>query len=137
MPLLTSVIAFIVGLFILSSTKNIYLIIIGLTPGLIGYITIMIQFAATVRDNIPRDKVGLFQGVRSIFLGMIPMIVGPTVGNIAAKNSTVTFTERYAERLLPTEDMFLYAAIISVFIFIPMLTFLKKDKAKQIKEANE
>ena len=132
-----SVIAFIVGLFILSSTKNIYLIIIGLTPGLIGYITIMIQFAATVRDNIPRDKVGLFQGVRSIFLGMIPMIVGPTVGNIAAKNSTVTFTERYAERLLPTEDMFLYAAIISVFIFIPMLTFLKKDKAKQIKEANE
>ena len=132
-----SVICFIVGVFLLSTTKNIYLIVVALTPGLIGYITIMIQFAATVRNNIPRDKVGLFQGIRVIFLGMIPMIVGPTVGNIAAKNSTVTFTERYAERLLPTEDMFLYAACIGVLIFIPMLIFLKRDSKKSLEENNE
>ncbi len=128
-----SVICFIVGLLILSATKNIYLIIIGLTPGLIGYITIMIQFGATVRDNIPQDKVGLFQGIRMIFLSMIPMIVGPTLGNIAAKNSTVTYMENGAEKVLPTEAMFLYAAIVAVFIFIPMLAFLKKDKEKALK----
>ena len=132
-----SVICFVVGLLILSSTKNIYLIIIGLTPGLIGYITIMIQFAATVRDNIPKDKVGLFQGIRMIFLGMIPMIVGPTLGNIAAKNSTVTYMENGAEKVLPTEMMFLYAAIVGTFVFIPMLVFLKKDSAKAKQIANE
>ncbi len=125
-----SVICLIVGLLILSSTKNIYLIIIGLTPGLIGYITIMIQFGATVRDNIPQDKVGLFQGIRMIFLVMIPMIVGPTLGNIAAKNSTVTYMENGAEKVLPTELMFLYAAIVATLIFIPMLAFLKRDSAK-------
>ena len=132
-----SVICFIVGLLILSSTKNIYLMIIGLTPGLIGYITIMIQFAATVRDNIPKDRVGLFQGIRTIFLSMIPMVVGPTLGNIAAKNSDVTYMENGAEKVLPTEMMFLYAAFVGVLIFIPMLTFLKKDKERALKEAQE
>ncbi len=131
-----SVICIVVGLLILSSTKNIVGIIIGLTPGLIGYIIIMIQFGATVRDNIPKDKVGLFQGIRMIFLFFIPRIIGPTIGNIAAKNSSVTYMENGAVKVLPTESMFLYAAIIAIFIFIPMLAFLKKDKERALKEKN-
>lgn len=131
-----SVICYIVGLLVLSLTKNIYLIIIGLAPTLIGYIIIMIQFGATVRDNMPQDKVGLFQGVRNMFLVLIPMVVGPTLGNIAAKNSTVTYMENGAEKVLPTESMFLYAAVVAMFIFIPMLAFLKKDKDKALKEQN-
>ena len=131
-----SVLLLIVGLLILSSTKNIVGIIAGVAPTLIGYIVIMIQFGATVRDNIPQDKVGLFQGIRMIFLVMIPMIVGPTLGNIAAKNSDVTYMENGAEKVLPTEAMFLYAAIISALIFIPMLAFLKKDTEKALKEIN-
>lgn len=131
---IASVLCFITGLFILSSTKNILGIIIGLVPGLIGYIIIMIQFGATVRDNIPKDKVGLFQGIRMIFLFLIPSIVGPTLGNIAAKNSNVTYMENGVEKLLPTENMFLYAAIVAILIFIPMLAFLKKDRERALKE---
>ena len=121
----------------LSSTKNIVGIIIGLAPGLVGYIIIMIQVGATVRDNIPKDKVGLFQGIRMIFLFFVPMIIGPTLGNIAAKNSDVSYMENGTEKMLPTEAMFLYAAIVAMFIFIPMLAFLKKDKEKSLKENNE
>ncbi len=129
-----SVLCFIVGLLILSSTKSIVGIIVGLAPWLIGYIIIMIQFGATVRDNIPKDKVGLFQGIRMIFLFFVPSIIGPTLGNIAAKNSDVTYMENGAEKVLPTEDMFLYAAVVAILIFLPMLAFLKKDKAKALKE---
>ena len=132
-----SVLLLVIGLLILSSTKNILGIIIGVAPVLIGYIVIMIQFGATVRDNIPQDKVGLFQGIRMIFLVMIPMIVGPTLGNIAAKNSDVVYIENGAEKVLPTEAMFLYAAIVAALIFIPMLAFLKKDKEKALKESNK
>ncbi len=129
-----SVILLIVGLLILSSTKNIVGIIAGVAPTLIGYIVIMIQFGATVRDNIPQDKVGLFQGIRMIFLVLIPMVVGPTLGNIAAKNSDVVYIENGAEKVLPTEAMFLYAAVVAALIFIPMLAFLKKDKERALKE---
>lgn len=130
------VLLLVVGLFILSSTKNILGVIIGVAPVLIGYIVTTTQFAASVRDNIPQDKVGLFQGIRMIFLVLIPMVVGPTLGNIAAKNSDVTYMENGAEKVLPTEAMFLYAAIVAALIFIPMLAFLKKDKERALKEKN-
>ncbi len=132
-----SVLFLIIGLFTVFFAKtNLYGMIIGVALVLIGYIVIMIQFAATVRDNIPQDKVGLFQGVRMIFLVMIPMIVGPTLGNIATKNSNVTYIENGAEKILPTEAMFLYAAIVAILIFIPMLAFLKKDKERALEEKN-
>ena len=125
-----SVISLIVGLLVMFFAKtNLYLMLIGAAFTLIGYIVIMIQFGANVRDSIPQDKVGLFQGVRMIFFVLIPMVVGPTLGNIATKNSTVTITDvSGAESMLPTEMMFLYAAIVAVFIFVPLLAYLKKDK---------
>ncbi len=132
-----SVLCLIAGMLLLASTKNLIGIIIGLTPGLIGYIIIMIQFGATVRDNIPKDKVGLFQGIRMIFLIFVPKIIGPTLGNIAAKNSDVTYMENGAEKVLPTEAMFLYAAVVAALIFVPMLAFLKKDKERALKESNK
>ncbi len=124
----------VVGLLILSSTKNLVGVIVGVAPTLIGYIVITTQFAANVRDNIPQDKVGLFQGIRMIFLVLIPMVVGPTLGNIAAKNSDITYMENGAEKVLPTEAMFLYAAIVAALIFVPMLAYLKKDKQRALKE---
>lgn len=131
---ISSVLCFIAGLLFLASTKSIVGIIMGLTPGIIGYAIIMIQFGATVRDNIPKDKVGLFQGIRMIFLFFIPSIIGPTLGNIAAKNSDVTYMANGAVKVLPTESMFLYAAVVATLIFIPMLPFLKKDKEKAIRK---
>ena len=50
---------------------NLYLMLIGAAFTLVGYIVIMIQFGANVRDSIPQDKVGLFQGVRMIFFVLI------------------------------------------------------------------
>lgn len=125
-----SVLSLIVGLLLMFFAKtNLYLMLIGAAFTLIGYIVIMIQFGANVRDCIPQDKVGLFQGVRMIFFVLIPMVVGPTLGNIATKNSTVTITDvSGAESMLPTEMMFLYAAIVAVFIFVPLFAYLKKDK---------
>lgn len=136
-PFIASVVCLVAGLLVLSTTTNILGIIVGIAPTLIGYLVLTIQFGATVRDNIPQDKVGLFQGIRMIFVVLIPMVVGPTLGNIAAKNSDVTYMENGAVKVLPTEAMFLYAAIVAALIFIPMLPYLKKDKERALKEENE
>lgn len=125
-----SVVCLAVGLIILSQTKHIVGILAGAAPVLVGYIVLLIQFGASIRDNIPQDKVGLFQGIRMIFMVLIPMVVGPTLGNIATKNSNVTYFENGAVKVLPTEDMFLYAAVLAVLVLVPMILFLKKDKKK-------
>ena len=40
---------------------------------------------STVRDYTPEDKTGLFQGIRMIFFVLIPMIVGPSIGDRVCK----------------------------------------------------
>ncbi len=125
------VLILVIGLLILSSTKSILGMIAGVAPTLVGYIVTTTQFAANVRNNIPQDKVGLFQGIRMIFLVLIPMVIGPTLGNIATKNSDITYIDNGVQKVLPTESMFLYAAVVAALIFIPMLAFLKNDKAKE------
>ena len=89
---------------------------------LIGYLVLTIQLGASTRDYTPQDNVGLFQGIRMVFSVLIPMVVGPTLGNIATKNTTG------AENVLPTKAIFLYAGVVALFVFIPMITLLKKEK---------
>ncbi len=119
---LTSSALLVVGLFILSTSTNILTIIIGIAPVLIGYLVLTIQLGASTRDYTPQDNVGLFQGIRMVFSVLIPMVVGPTLGNIATKNTTG------AEDVLPTKAIFLYAGVVALFVFIPMIALLRKEK---------
>ena len=119
---LTSSALLVAGLFILSTSTSILTIIIGIAPVLIGYLVLTIQLGASTRDYTPQDNVGLFQGIRMVFSVLIPMVVGPTLGNLATKNTTG------ADSVLPTKAIFLYAGVVALFVFIPMIALLKKEK---------
>ncbi len=119
---LTSSALLVAGLFILSTSTNILTIIVGIAPVLIGYLVLTIQLGASTRDYTPQDNVGLFQGIRMVFSVLIPMVVGPTLGNIATKNTTGV------DEVLPTKAIFLYAGVVALFVFIPMIALLKKEK---------
>lgn len=122
---LTSSILLIVGLFVLSTSTHIMTILIGIAPVLIGYLVLTIQFGASVRDYTPQDNVGLFQGIRMVFTVLIPMIVGPTLGNIATKNTSG------AEDVLPTKAIFLYAGVVAIFVIIPIVALIKNMKKEK------
>lgn len=126
---------FIIGLVALSTSMNIYSVIVGIGPTLIGYVVLMIQLNASVRDFIPQDKVGLFQGIRMIFVVLIPMVVGPFLGRMACLNSNLTYEEFGRIKTLPSPSMFFYAAIVAVLVFVP-LYFLKKKGFKVEEKEN-
>ena len=62
-----------------------------------------------------------------VFTVLIPMVVGPTLGNIATKNTSG------ADDVLPTKAIFLYAGIVAIFLIVPMVALIKNMK----KEANK
>ena len=128
---MVTIVLFIVGLFILSTSTNIIVVLIGIVPTLIGYVVLHIQLVATMRDFIPEDKVGLFQGIRMIFVVLIPMIVGPALGDIACRSSNITIVEYGVEKLVPSTSMFFYAAIVAIFVLVPMLILAKKKAFKK------
>ncbi len=130
-----TIVLFVAGLAILSTSTNIVVVLIGIAPTLIGYVVLQIQLNASVRDYIPEDKVGLFQGIRMIFFVLIPMIVGPALGDIAIRSSNFTIIEYGEPKEVPSTSMFFYAAIVALFIFVPLFLLTKKepgaDKSKK------
>ena len=121
-----TVLLFTSGLLLLSTSTNIIVVLIGIAPALVGYVVLQIELNASVRDFIPEDKVGLFQGIRMIFAVLLPMVVGPAIGDIACRISNLTIEEYGVEKLVPSTSMFLFAAIVSVFVFVPLIVLSKK-----------
>lgn len=119
-----------VGLFLLSTSTSITVVLIGILPAALGFVLMTIQLNAAIKDFIPAGKAGLFQGIRMIFVVLIPMVVGPLLGDMACRNSAVTYTNEYGvETLVPSSNMFLYAAIVAVFVFIPLIFLIRKGFA--------
>lgn len=115
------------GLLLLSTSTDIKIILIGVVPTLVGNLVMGIQLNAAIKDFIPQGKAGLFQGIRMIFTVLLPMVIGPALGDLACRNSAVTYANEYGvETIVPSSSMFLYAAIVSVFVVIPMVFLIKK-----------
>lgn len=115
------------GLLLLSTSTDIKVILIGVVPTLVGNLVMGIQLNAAIKDFIPEGKAGLFQGIRMIFTVLLPMVIGPALGDLACRNSAITYANEYGvETIVPSSSMFLYAAVVSVFVVIPMIFLIKK-----------
>ena len=77
---------------------------------------------AAFQDYIPEGCEGRFQGVRMCFTVLIPMIIGPVISLIIGLDAMGMNGEDFA----PTFEIFLAAAIVALFAFIP-LYFVRKD----------
>ncbi len=122
-----SILVFLIGLVLAGFAKTLSSFALVAAPAMAGYGLLMIMLNATVRDFTPPDKTGLFQGVRMIFFVLIPMVVGPFVGNIVCRMSSVNYVNEYGvTSSAPGSVMFFAAAAIAVFIFPPILALKKK-----------
>ncbi|MBQ5969327.1 MAG: MFS transporter [Clostridia bacterium] len=118
---------FAVGLLALGFAKDLRTVVPAIAPTVIGYAVLMIIFNATVRDFTPESKAGQFQGVRMIFYVLLPMVIGPKLGELAALGSSVHYKDDYGvEQILPTSNMFLYAVAVAVLILVPLVFLVKK-----------
>ncbi len=125
--LVIGVIVLTLGFFLLSTSTNIYVILVSILPVVLGNALVNILFGAAVKDFIPEGKAGLFQGIRMIFAVLLPMVIGPVIGDKACQNAAQTIlNEANAEVIVPAKDMFLWAAIVCIFAFIPLYFLIKK-----------
>lgn len=103
-----------------------------------GYIYISALTGALVRDYTPLKDTGKLQGVRMIFSVLIPMLVGPTVGNAinAAKNIPLpnAGADAMTTLYIPAPEIFLTAALVSLLIYaiVPILNKTDKNFKKDI-----
>ena len=125
--LVTGVVVLTAGFFLLSTSTSIYVILISIVPVVLGNALVNILFGAAVKDFIPEGKAGLFQGIRMIFAVMLPMIIGPVIGDAACQHAAQTIiNEVGAEVIVPAKDMFLWAGVVCIFALIPLYFLIKR-----------
>ena len=101
-----------------------------------GYIFVSALCGALVRDYTPEQDAGKLQGVRMIFSVLIPMLVGPMLGNAINRMRNIPLENAGADAMttqyIPAPEIFLAGAIVAALMFalIPLLT----KAAKQAKE---
>lgn len=95
-----------------------------------GYLVGTAVLGAKIRDYTPEAKVGLFQGVRMVFVVLIPMIVGPNVGLALSKIQEETYIdpEYGTATVLPNKFIFLGACIVLLLAIIPVIIYINKEK---------
>jgi MFS family permease len=95
------------------------LYVLGLIPGLAAGVA----HGGWLQDTYPAGNVGKFQGVRMVFMVLLPMVIGPPIG--AAIISAFGIPDG-SGGFVPTPEIFLVGGIISLFAVIPVLLI---DKA--------
>lgn len=136
-----TIIIFVAGLTFAFFAKSLGIFALAAIPVLVGYGLLMIILNAAVRDFTPEDKVGQFQGIRMIFQVLLPMVIGPAIGNFVIERfADGTYTNDYGEIVnVPVPAIFLASAIVSVVILIPVIALRKtwQAKADELKQANK
>lgn len=93
-----------------------------------GYIFVSALCGSLVRDNTPEGAVGKLQGVRMVFSVLIPMIIGPMIGNSINKAMGNLIENPGADAMtteyIPAPEIFLVGALITLLLFAvaPILT---------------
>ena len=107
-----------------------------------GYILVSALCGALVRDHTPEKDAGKLQGVRMIFSVLIPMLLGPAIGNAINKAAAIplpdlTNADVMTTQYIPAPEIFLFAAITALLMFaiVPILVkkTAKKEKGNDLK----
>ena len=96
-----------------------------------GFIFISALSGSLVRDYTPSGAAGKLQGVRMVFSVLIPMLVGPAVGNAINKAMNVPLENAGANAMtteyIPAPEIYLVAGLVLLLAFglIPLLSFVR------------
>ncbi len=96
-----------------------------------GYMLVNAALSGIIRDRTPKEKVGLFQGIRMIFQVLLPMIIGPAIGSLIIRNSeSGVYEELGVVKQVPVPGIFLGAVVVLIFTVVPVWYLKKKEQNK-------
>lgn len=101
-----------------------------------GYLLGTAICGAMVRDETPKEEVGLFQGVRMFFTVLLPMIIGSSISDAVMKAAGGTYVDpTYGTTVTaPNQYMFLTSFCFTLLATIPAIwLFVRKRKQATIK----
>jgi len=112
-------------LFILGLIIDLWILVIIYMLQTIFSMTVGAIHGGWLQDKYPEGNVGKFQGVRLIFMVLIPMIIGPLIGSIIITQFGIPVIANGESGFIPTPPLFMIGALVSLLALIPLF-FIKK-----------
>lgn len=106
------------GYVILLFTRTTVPVFIGSLLMMSGYMTGMSVFGAMIRDNIPENKSGQFQGIRIIGQVLIPGIIGPAIGAFVLKDAEQILNNDGTYSFLPNANIWAAAIVTGLVLCV-------------------
>ena len=101
---------------------------------ILGNILVSTLTGAIIRDNTPDANVGKLQGIRMIFSVLLPMLIGPMIGNAINAKMNIPLPDAGADAMttsyIPAPEIFLVASILSICSIIVVFLLNKVGKSK-------
>lgn len=87
----------------------------------LGYLLAGITLFAWIQDNYPTGAIGKFQGIRLVFMVLLPMVIGPPIGAFIVETFGIPTVLNGEPGFIPTPEIFLARGIGALLPIIPML----------------
>ncbi len=124
-----------VGYVILYFVRATVPVFLGSLIMMCGYIGTGAMMGAVIRDCTPKNKAGMFQGLRIVGQVLIPGVIGPAIGAAVLKNAPTVVNSDGTTSFIPNESIFLAALIALIaawVVLIPLLKILKTKKENSV-----
>lgn len=109
--------------------NGIAMAIIAGTLLMIGYLVGTTVLGAELRDQTPKNEVGLFQGVRMIGAVMLPMIIGSKASDLVFSFANTKYIDDYGQEVnAPSKWMFIVTLCAAVLAVVPAVWLIIKSK---------
>jgi MFS family permease len=76
---------------------------------------------AWLKDLYPVENRGQFQGIRMVFMVLLPMVIGPAIGSFLIQNFGIPTTMNGEAGFIPTPIIYVVAAVINLLAIPPLL----------------
>ena len=111
----------VLGYVILYFTVHTLPVFIGSLLMMSGYLTGMAVFGAMIRDHIPLNMAGRFQGIRIIGQVLIPGVIGPAVGAFVLRNAEQIENQDGTFSFLPNQNIWIAATAAAVVLIVALV----------------
>jgi MFS family permease len=114
-------------LFILGLIVELWALIIIYMLQTIFSMTVGAIHGGWLQDNYPEGNIGKFQGVRLIFMVLIPMVIGPLIGSAVISQFGIPIITNGESGYIPNPPLLMIGALVSLLALVPLSFIKKKD----------
>ncbi|HML67072.1 MAG TPA: MFS transporter [Clostridia bacterium] len=119
------------GFLLVSFARDMVFLCVAIFVMSFGMVAKLITTGAWIKDLTPPASAGQFQGIRMIFWVLLPMVIGPFIGEriITFFGQPVVVDGKAG--FLPTYLIFIAAAIVTLIALLPVLGMIRGAKKEQ------